>query len=468
MIGYPPSLPQYLLGCESADDAWSWSKALAAHIAFADGKHAETDVSPAMARGRWHRSTSGGSPVGAAVAPDEGTAAWAQSEARARCIQAVARGTLARREITKQTKAASAVQLAVRAHLARLGRKAGDARGGSSLGPAEEVRLVSPAESGAVSPARGQVEPDIATAAAEAGAMEAALKEGGGSGSPCEAVAKATPVETASAASHSAAETPALTADDFLVARELGRGFFGQVRARPPTWRAARRVRRCTRSRPLQKLQSARHRVWVVYSVWGVHSVWGWPRAVPHSVGDATWRGTLPHNCHASASYGAYAAQVLLVRRRQAPQYLMAPLAMKVLDKQALLARNLVFVRRLQDELACLMLPPAPFVARLVEAFHDAQHVYLVMDCLPGGDLKAFLRRNGALDVERSRLYAAQVSPRGHAPLLTRPSSVPWWLTRLHAARCVPLGWCRIGEDVPSGLPRLCPQTLVCARDGRW
>ena len=97
---------------------------------------------------------------------------------------------------------------------------------------------------------------------------------------------------------------------------------------------------------------------------------------------------------------------MLLVRRVGGAR----PYAMKVLDKQKALVRKGVFIKRLQDELAVLQLEPHAVVAHLAYGFHDERYIYLVMTYLPGGDVRALLKREGRLDVERTRRYVAQVT----------------------------------------------------------
>ena len=51
----------------------------------------------------------------------------------------------------------------------------------------------------------------------------------------------------------------------------------------------------------------------------------------------------------------------------------------------------------------------SPFVVRLLYSFADRAHVYMVMEYLPGGDLKSLLQAVGCLDEKAARIYAAEV-----------------------------------------------------------
>ena len=50
-----------------------------------------------------------------------------------------------------------------------------------------------------------------------------------------------------------------------------------------------------------------------------------------------------------------------------------------------------------------------PFVVKLWWSFHDREHLFLVMDFHPGGDLATQLAHWGGLGCDRARFYAAEI-----------------------------------------------------------
>jgi len=50
-----------------------------------------------------------------------------------------------------------------------------------------------------------------------------------------------------------------------------------------------------------------------------------------------------------------------------------------------------------------------PWLVRLLYAFQDAQHVYLAMEYVPGGDFRTLLNNSGVLKEEHARFYICQM-----------------------------------------------------------
>lgn len=50
-----------------------------------------------------------------------------------------------------------------------------------------------------------------------------------------------------------------------------------------------------------------------------------------------------------------------------------------------------------------------PWLVRLLYAFQDAQHVYLAMEYVPGGDFRTLLNNSGVLKEEHARFYIAEM-----------------------------------------------------------
>ncbi|KAJ8599450.1 hypothetical protein CTAYLR_008038 [Chrysophaeum taylorii] len=83
--------------------------------------------------------------------------------------------------------------------------------------------------------------------------------------------------------------------------------------------------------------------------------------------------------------------------------------ALKVFDKSVLVANDVLASSYVAAELAMLRRIKHPFVVELVGQFHDAAHVYLVLELLPGGDLRRLLAR-GPLAAIDARFYATQLA----------------------------------------------------------
>jgi serine/threonine protein kinase len=81
--------------------------------------------------------------------------------------------------------------------------------------------------------------------------------------------------------------------------------------------------------------------------------------------------------------------------------------AMKILKKESLiLLRQLEHIR---NERRILMSVKHPFIVNLRGSFQDEEHLYMVMDFVPGGELFSHLRRAGRFPLEVTKLYAAEI-----------------------------------------------------------
>ncbi|KIY66897.1 hypothetical protein CYLTODRAFT_397962 [Cylindrobasidium torrendii FP15055 ss-10] len=101
------------------------------------------------------------------------------------------------------------------------------------------------------------------------------------------------------------------------------------------------------------------------------------------------------------------AGKVLLVRHKQNTELF----AMKAITKRHVLAHQ--ELQHTLTEQAVLKRMAAegkdPFVVRLWWSFHDKEHLFLVLDFHPGGDLATQLARWGRLGRDRARFYAAEI-----------------------------------------------------------
>ncbi|MBW0509746.1 hypothetical protein O181_049461 [Austropuccinia psidii MF-1] len=108
------------------------------------------------------------------------------------------------------------------------------------------------------------------------------------------------------------------------------------------------------------------------------------------------------------------AGKVLMVRYRRTNGQSRAPVyAMKSIKKHHVLAhRELQHTMTEQSVLRRVADQPDsnPFIVRLWWSFHDKDHLFLVMDFHPGGDLATQLARWGRLGRDRARFYAAEIT----------------------------------------------------------
>lgn len=101
------------------------------------------------------------------------------------------------------------------------------------------------------------------------------------------------------------------------------------------------------------------------------------------------------------------AGKVLLVRHKPTADLF----ALKAITKRHVLAHQ--ELQHTLTEQAVLKRMAAegkdPFVVKLWWSFHDREHLFLVMDFHPGGDLATQLARWGRLGRDRARFYAAEI-----------------------------------------------------------
>ena len=101
------------------------------------------------------------------------------------------------------------------------------------------------------------------------------------------------------------------------------------------------------------------------------------------------------------------AGKVLLVRHKPTTDLF----ALKAITKRHVLAHQ--ELQHTLTEQAVLKRMAAegkdPFVVKLWWSFHDREHLFLVMDFHPGGDLATQLARWGRLGRDRARFYAAEI-----------------------------------------------------------
>ena len=81
--------------------------------------------------------------------------------------------------------------------------------------------------------------------------------------------------------------------------------------------------------------------------------------------------------------------------------------AMKVLHKCHIMAQNLV--KYALTERNVLTITCHPFIVKLNYAFQTNEHMFLVLDYAPGGDLGEYLQREKMFTEERARMYLAEI-----------------------------------------------------------
>lgn len=82
--------------------------------------------------------------------------------------------------------------------------------------------------------------------------------------------------------------------------------------------------------------------------------------------------------------------------------------AMKALRKDVVVRENMV--QNTKAEKMILQNVQHPYIVRLHYAFQTKERLYLILDLLPGGELFFHLKREGTFNVERVRLYAAEIA----------------------------------------------------------
>lgn len=105
---------------------------------------------------------------------------------------------------------------------------------------------------------------------------------------------------------------------------------------------------------------------------------------------------------HALALLSARAAQVRIVRKVTTGEVL----AMKIMKKEAMVLKNQIgHIKAERDAMVDVL---DRFVVNLHYSFQDDDHLYLVMDYLPGGDLMGLLIKEDVFPEEATKFYAAQ------------------------------------------------------------
>lgn len=81
--------------------------------------------------------------------------------------------------------------------------------------------------------------------------------------------------------------------------------------------------------------------------------------------------------------------------------------ALKILKKCEIL--RLKQLEHIKSEVKLLSAISHPCIVNMVGHFHDEKRLYLVLEYVPGGELFSYLRKQGRLQDEASRFYAAQL-----------------------------------------------------------
>lgn len=66
-------------------------------------------------------------------------------------------------------------------------------------------------------------------------------------------------------------------------------------------------------------------------------------------------------------------------------------------------------IRHVLVERDILTATKTPWLVRLLYAFQDAEHVYLAMEYVPGGDFRTLLNNSGVLKEEHARFYISEM-----------------------------------------------------------
>ena len=98
---------------------------------------------------------------------------------------------------------------------------------------------------------------------------------------------------------------------------------------------------------------------------------------------------------------GAF-GEVRLVKKKDDNQIL----ALKAMVKDAMVVKNQVGHVRAERDI--LSEADNPWLVKLHYSFQDDQHLYLLMEYMPGGDLMALLMKEDILTEEATRIYAAE------------------------------------------------------------
>ncbi|KAK7468416.1 serine/threonine-protein kinase dbf2 [Stygiomarasmius scandens] len=104
----------------------------------------------------------------------------------------------------------------------------------------------------------------------------------------------------------------------------------------------------------------------------------------------------------AQVGQGGY-GEVFLARKQETGEVC----ALKRMKKKTL--HKMDEVRHVLIERDILTATKSPWLVRLLYAFQDAQHVYLAMEYVPGGDFRTLLNNSGVLKEEHARFYISEM-----------------------------------------------------------
>lgn len=96
--------------------------------------------------------------------------------------------------------------------------------------------------------------------------------------------------------------------------------------------------------------------------------------------------------------------KVLMIRKRDSYEIF----AMKVLKKEAIIARNQV--QHTKTERNILQIIDHPYIVKLHYAFQNEGKLYLILDYLSGGELFFHLKNEGRFSENRTKFYVAQLA----------------------------------------------------------
>jgi len=107
----------------------------------------------------------------------------------------------------------------------------------------------------------------------------------------------------------------------------------------------------------------------------------------------------IAHGLIGKGSFG----EVYLVERKNSGTLF----AMKVLPKNRIMGQNLIKYARTERNV--LSITNHPFVVKLNSAFQTPEHLYLILDYCPGGDLGEHLQKQKRFSERRAKIYLAEV-----------------------------------------------------------
>lgn len=96
---------------------------------------------------------------------------------------------------------------------------------------------------------------------------------------------------------------------------------------------------------------------------------------------------------------------VFLVRKKDDPEK--KNYAMKVLEKDKVLAQNLIRYAKTERNVLCLA--KHQFIVGLEFAFQTTSRLYLIMEYCPGGDMGQALAKHRRFELDLARIYAAEI-----------------------------------------------------------